>query len=390
MSMRTLLAALMLAGLMPGSALAQDVQVTESAPINIARTFTLQSEALSEERTVYVSLPLDYESSTTRYPVVYMLDAQVFSVFQYAYGEVNVLAAAEAMPPVILVGVPSENRILDMGVGSPMRAGAADAFVDFLKNELQGFIDAQFRTEPYTILIGHSRGGNFALHALARHPDAFDAYIMLSPALWNDSSTAFREFEEQLASGAEFNHTIFASVADEGADFAKQFEEFVALIEETKPAGLELTHMNFPTEDHLSTLIPGIHHGLLSVYKRWALPPDAYRGLEALQSHYGALSEHYGYPVAIPTAVASRVGENLMLAKDYAAAVELFEYTVANLAQGPNEYHLLGRALRGLGRAEESLAAFEKAVAVGSGSRDYEMLVRDRDQAAEELNSKNE
>lgn len=384
MWMRTFLAGLGLA-LLANSALAQGDPFSADGPVTLGTTYSMQSEALGEQRKIFVSLPPDYESSTKRYPVVYLLDAQVFSMFQYAYGEVSALAALGEMPQVILVGVPSQNRILDMTAASPTNEGRADAFIDFFRNELQVFIDAQFRTEPYTILIGHSAGGVFAMHALSRQPDTFDAYIAVSPALWIDGQLAFREFKERLASGAGFNNALFASVADEGGDFPKHLQELVASIDETKPAGLEFAHMTFPEESHESTIMPGIHHGLLSLYTRW-VPPWGTNHLEALQAHYRALSEHYGYPVAIPTQVASRAGLNLLYGQDYAGALEVFEYTVANLAQGPTEYDLLGLALRALGRAEESLAAFENAVALGSGSRDYETFVRHRDQAAQELN----
>lgn len=384
MRMRTFLAGLALT-LLAHSAAAQADPFSADGPVTLGTTYSLQSEALGEPRRVFVSLPAGYESSTRRYPVVYLLDAQAFPLVQYAYGEVNALAALGEMPRVILVGVPSDNRNLDMTAASPTNEGRADAFIEFFRNELQVFIDAQFRTEPYTIMIGHSLGGTFAIHALARQPDTFDAYIALSPALWVDGQSSFREFKERLASGAGFDNALFVSVADEYGDFPKQVQELVAVIEETKPPGLELAHMTFAGESHESTPLPGIHHGLLSLYTRW-VPPMSANDLASLQSHYEALSEHYGYSVVIPTAVASRVGRNLLLNKNYAKALEVFEYTVANLAQGPNEYHLLGRALRALGRAEESLVAFENAVAAGSGSRDYDMFVRDRDQVAQELN----
>jgi enterochelin esterase-like enzyme len=45
-------------------------------PINIGYSFKLHSNVLREERTIMIALPDDYEKSTKRYPVFYMVDAQ--------------------------------------------------------------------------------------------------------------------------------------------------------------------------------------------------------------------------------------------------------------------------------------------------------------------------
>lgn len=384
MFMRTLLNGIALALSMAGGATAQEGPVTETGPITIGASYSLQSEALAEAREVLVALPPDYATSTKRYPVVYLLDAQNFSLFQYAYGQVNALATLDEMPEVILVGVPSANRRLDMTPAAAPDEGRADAFIAFFRDELQDFVAAQFRTEPYSIVIGHSLGALFAMHTLAQQPDTFDAYIALSPSLWFEDGKVFHALKDRLASGAAFDNALFASLADEDGDMQQYYEDLVALLDDTKPAGLEYTHRRFPDEGHESTTLPGIHHGLLSVYARW-VPPASVTTFDALQAHYRDLSAHYGYPIAIPPEEASGLGLDLLDNGAAAAALEVFEYSLANLAQGPIEYHQMGLALRELGRLDEALAAFENAIAVGEGSPFYAMFARDRDAIAREL-----
>ena len=74
----------------------------------------------------------------------------------------------------------------DEGDGeNPMpTAGGAGAFLDFFERELFPFVEERYRTQPYRIVIGHSFGGLFAVHALVHRPAAFDAYVAISPSLW--------------------------------------------------------------------------------------------------------------------------------------------------------------------------------------------------------------
>ncbi|MFT3719533.1 alpha/beta hydrolase [Pseudorhodoferax sp.] len=65
--------------------------------------------------------------------------------------------------------------------------GGADAFLDFLVQTLRPALAARYPLRPdgHT-LAGHSLGGYFALHALARSPLAFQRYAAISPSLWWD------------------------------------------------------------------------------------------------------------------------------------------------------------------------------------------------------------
>ncbi|HEY0963586.1 MAG TPA: alpha/beta hydrolase-fold protein [Pseudomonadales bacterium] len=387
MDIRKIFAAFALTAWLPVSAIAQDIQVAESSPLHIGMTLTLQSTALSEERTVHVALPPGYDIATARYPVVYVLDAQTFWLFQYTYGEANALAGLRKMPPVILVGVTNPDRFSDLTAASPTNdRGRADAFRTFLSDELQPLIDSRYRTAPYTVLIGHSLGGSFAIHTLAQAPETFDAYIAMSPALQVDDGTVFGDVKQVLEAGRPFSNTLFTSLADEDAGMLEYYEYFLQLMADTTPDGVEFSHMRFPDEDHGSTPMPGIHHGLLAVWQNWVVP-DSVKTFDAMLSYFRELSDHYGYPITMSARQASDFGLDLLDAGDAAAALEVFEYSLANLAQGPIEYHQTGLALRELGRLDEALAAFENAIAVGEGSNFYTLFVSDRDDVLARLQS---
>lgn len=58
---------------------AQNSSYTDKGPISIGATLSFQSGVLAAEKEILISLPPGYDSSSKRYPVIYLLDAQYFS-----------------------------------------------------------------------------------------------------------------------------------------------------------------------------------------------------------------------------------------------------------------------------------------------------------------------
>jgi hypothetical protein len=68
-----------------------------------ARPVTLHSRILSEDRTVFVAVPESYARGATRYPVVYLTDADWN--FAHTQSSAQLLARNRIIPEVIVVGV---------------------------------------------------------------------------------------------------------------------------------------------------------------------------------------------------------------------------------------------------------------------------------------------
>lgn len=368
---------------------AQDFTFSEEGSITIGTTLSFQSEILSEERKILVSLPDDYLTSSRRYPVIYILDAQYFHQFQYTSGVISALSYIEKIPKIILVGVHSENRNQDMTTSASNNEGNANNFIEFFRNELQVFIEQQYRTEPYKILIGHSAGGLFALHTLVHAPDTFNAYIAISPSVWWEDGKLLDELKNVLDAGKEFNNNLFTTWANESGRSRKYYDDFLEVIGEYMPDGLGFSNMYFPDESHASTPMRGIYHGILSMYEDWP-PPDSINSLDSLILHYQNLSEHYGYSLNIPVSHASDVGFRLINNGDAMGALEVFEYSLNVIAQSAIAYYQVGFALRRLGRLTEALTAFEKAIEIGPESHMLVYFIQNRDEVTQEINEQEE
>ena len=84
----------------------------ESVPFTIAHEVTLSSTILEKARTILVSLPADYDATTTTYPVLYLLDGR--QNMMHVAGSIEILSRTGQLPQMITVGIPSINRERDL------------------------------------------------------------------------------------------------------------------------------------------------------------------------------------------------------------------------------------------------------------------------------------
>jgi predicted alpha/beta superfamily hydrolase len=171
MSRRTLLTFL-LGGLLLTRISAQHPTPAGTFPDVYEKVF--HSGILDEDRTLYIHVPEENGS----FPVLYLLDAQSVQM----YGEaLRITKSVEKVGPHIIVGiVTSGNRNRDMipaEVPDRPGSGEAAAFLEFLTNELQPYVDREIGGKGRNILYGVSNAGLFTVFALLSSPDHFEGYI---------------------------------------------------------------------------------------------------------------------------------------------------------------------------------------------------------------------
>ena len=184
---RFFLSVLLLPGLfvlIPRESIAQD----DEPFLSLGERRELYSDVLDESRDIIVGLPAGYEGSDETYSVVYVLDGP--GHFHHTTGTARFLARNDRMPGVIVVAIPNTDRTRDLtpptqvdSLGAFPTAGGADNFLEFISGELKPYIEENYRTRPYSILIGHSFGGLLVNHALVHRPEVFNAYVSISPSL---------------------------------------------------------------------------------------------------------------------------------------------------------------------------------------------------------------
>ena len=157
---------------------------TPEKNIQIGTVHKLTSKILNEDREIVISLPKEYEKSEANYPVLYVTDG--FQNIEHVSGSVELLTRTGHIPPIIIVGIKSRNRVRDFtythSENNP-KSGGGKKFLAFIESELIPYIDASYRTNNFKILEGHSLGGLFTASTLLEKPDLFQAYIIMSPSL---------------------------------------------------------------------------------------------------------------------------------------------------------------------------------------------------------------
>jgi predicted alpha/beta superfamily hydrolase len=169
----------------------------------------LYGPAPGVRRRLLVYLPPSYYNSDKHYPVLYMHDGQNLFDAAISYsGEWQVDETMEALSTegieAIVVGIANSGsgRAMDYSahVHSRFGGGGADAYIDFLIENIKTLVDTSFRTLPdraNTGLMGSSMGGSVSLYGLLTRPDVFGFAGVLSPAFWWSQGT-FYPFVEAL------------------------------------------------------------------------------------------------------------------------------------------------------------------------------------------------
>ena len=369
-NLRFVIGAAMLAIGLCTNAWAQRVDAT----VAIGEGNRIWSKTLQEERRLLVYLPPGYRHSDERYPVLYLLDAE--AQFHHSTGIVNFLGTDNGrIPEMIVIGVTNTNRLRDLTPPTKDAeqrkdhpdAGGADAFLTFLADELRPWVDANYRTQPYRVLTGHSLGGLFAVHALLRRPDAFQAYIAVSPSLWWDKRATVADAKANIGRVPTGRHFLRMTWGDNENVIRDSTTELVEWLKANPPAGVQWSSHYYAGDDHGSTPHRSLYDGLEELYTDWRPRfeiDDQPQNLDlaAIEAHYAKLSQRYGYTIKPSADAIGQVARGLVKNKQNTEALELLRRNVREYPWLASVHAQLGDTLAELNRPEEARRAYEQAL----------------------------
>ncbi len=343
--------------------------------IVIGEHYKIHSKILNEDRNLMIYLPPGYVQTKDKYPVIYLLDGP--DHFHHVTGIVRFLAQEGVQPDMIVIAIGNTDRTRDLtpktdslDVQLPT-AGGAEQFLRFLTDELKPFVQKKYRADSLEILIGHSFGGLFTIHTLLNKPDAFDAYIAVSPSLWWNNWEEVRHGESFLRSRCEFKKMLYVTMGNEGVQMQSPMDSFVAVLEKNAPQGLSWEYRSMDKENHLTNPHRSIYDGLEWMFTGWAYPEDeAFKGLAGLESHYAGLSEKFGYVIKPPETIVNAVGYFLLRRFRVAEAIKVFEYNIAQHPESANVYDSMADAYEAFDEMEPALRNCEKACSLGEKNSD--------------------
>jgi predicted alpha/beta superfamily hydrolase len=351
-------------GALPSERIAQGDQIT------VGRIVSFRSEVFGGDRQVLVYLPDDYSSSKAGYPVVYLLDGAFF--FLSTGGLVDFYSMINRMPRMIVVAIVHWDRMHELSTAPD---GGSSQFTSFLREELIPFIDGHFRTEPFRILIGHSLGGLFSVHALFEAPDLFQAHIAASPGLhWNGRSE-LEKAREALRSNPSLESTLYLTYSGgDGENIRTSTDQLIDMLEASGSPNLNWKFEFLPDDRHNSSPIRSVLGGLNFLFSSWTyLGEDS---AEAFIEHYRLLSEQLGFECRPEMGDVASRGRSLIRKGDVAGAIRVFEYNAQIHPEAPETHEALGSAYSSVGNIPMAIAAFERALELRPESKEIPEILR--------------
>jgi enterochelin esterase family protein len=214
-----------LATLVSGIVLAQTpapayLQV-RSVPHGTVKSHAYKSKALGTDRKMMIYMPPGYETSSMRYPVLYLLhgagsDETSWTTRGQAHVILDNLIADGKLKPLVVV--------MPFGFAAARAPGAARGDAAENKMQREGFtkdfledviptIDSSYRVYPdrdHRAIAGLSLGGAQALALGLTHPELFSRVAAFSPAMGaaNNPATGGVDFAKVLADSAQINGQI--------------------------------------------------------------------------------------------------------------------------------------------------------------------------------------
>lgn len=246
-------------------------------PVRIATSYTLPSVVLGQTRRINVYFPPGYDSSTARYPVLYLLDGGVKEDFFHIAGIATLAADFRRIREFIVIGIEGIDRSHDLTHPTTVDAdrqrlptsGGSARFRSFLAGELKPFVEQRFRVTDESILMGESAAGLFVTETLLRQPELFQGYVAVSPMLWWDGQSLSRQADTLLRKPFPAGRRLYLTIADEGGPMREGVDRLVAALKANAPRDLEWSFALMEQETHGTTFHPA---ALNAVRKLFAMP----------------------------------------------------------------------------------------------------------------------
>lgn len=242
-------------------------------PIANTQLREIRSSIVGQEYQVKVRLPEEYASTTTLYPVLYLLDGD--HAFAMATDIVQYLIYGDHIPDLIIVSTAYDSKKHPDEGGKNMRnrdlvpypipeidmTPGGVQYLEFIQQELIPFVESNYRvlTDDRS-LWGYSLGGLFALYALFHKPGLFQRYIIV-----DGFDEKYFELEKDYAS----QHTdlpirLFLSASP--VPLGSELSEFFAALNNRNYPTFRAEYAPLNEIGHFAVGAEGLTKGLVSVF----------------------------------------------------------------------------------------------------------------------------
>lgn len=317
--------------LLSGEARAQ----TDGEAVSLGVYRVTHSSILDEDRVLQIHLPTGYESTEATYPVLYLFYSDwVEGYFAQLVNDLYHLSI-DRIPPMILVGVENTYRYRDLlpwprSADRADEEGHADRFLSALRDEIIPFVDAEYRTKPYRILVGPQAAAVFGVYTLLESPETFQAFILNDPCRFDFSQRALcddlADFGSTPASVGKY-FAVSHGASDDRWDMG-MLEQLRTNLDQNAVDGFRW-RIDIESDWPFFLSPVNARAALMDLFREYPLPGvQDVAGWDDIRSHYNRVSEIVGFAIDPPNLVLSQAGQAFMDRGEYETSLEVLHHLV--------------------------------------------------------------
>jgi enterochelin esterase-like enzyme len=308
---------------------------SDGEPISLGVYRVLHSNILGEDRTLQIHLPNGYDATEATYPVVYLFYSDwVAGYFAQLVNDLYHLST-DRIPPFILVGVENTYRYRDLlpWPRSPDRAneeGHAERFLHALREEIIPFIDGEYRTKAYRVLVGPQAAAVFGVYTLLESPETFQAFILNDPCRFDVPQ---RSLCDELATYASTPAASgkYVAVTHDASDDRWDMDMLTTLRTDFEQHSVGGFRWLIDIEPDWPFFLAPVdaRSAFMDLFRDYPFPNiDDVTGWEDIRSHYERVSRTIGFTIDPPNLVLTQAGHQLADKGEHEAALEILHNLV--------------------------------------------------------------
>jgi len=329
---------------------------------NFGHQYKIQSEILGEERQLLIYIPEEYQNSSEKLPVVYILEGNTH--YKHATISIEKLQKSGWIPASIVVAI-TDNK----GTNTRDYRNESNNFLNFINKEVQPFVAQNFRVNGFKTLFGHYTSGKFVLDTFLKDPNQFDIYISANPSF---REKTIAKFEALLDKNKTLNQALYFSmgtVVDNGPYNVEPAEELAKLLTKKAPKSLQWKYQYLPLHGAHSSANVTLYDGLSATFADYLGQPYTYQefvdinGMEGIKASFKARAKKYHISDKVDIGTFMGLGFSFMDNGHPKEAVELINDAINNyFPESIQLYRVLGRAYLKMENHQEAVKAYEKMV----------------------------
>ncbi|WP_028870776.1 alpha/beta hydrolase [Psychroserpens burtonensis] len=227
---------------------------------------TIESSKLGDTREIKIQLPRNYDpEGDILYPLVVVLDGDY--LFEPVIGNADYHSYWGDMPRSIVVGVnQAQKRDVDLSFSGttyfPSDEGGSQ-FFEFIGMELIPYINENYLTSNFRIVVGHDQSANFINYWLFKDKPLFRGYIAFSPDL---SPEMVNRLQEKLSITTEDTFYYLATADNDIKGLRDDILACNAALSAIENEKLHYRFDDFKDADHYSLVGLGIPKAINEIF----------------------------------------------------------------------------------------------------------------------------